>query len=104
MRSIPDEFDRLSVALGLWSGCLSAAKVIALGTRSGPNTPEIRRAAFEGYIDPAAASDNVFRAGVEAAPAFKALRSEAIDLEGVPADFSVRRFIDEAASQAGPIS
>mgnify|MGYP001606548537 CR=1 FL=1 len=92
--SVPDELDRLSGALRLWSGCLMAAKTIALETRSGPNTPEIRRAAFEEFIDPAAASDSVFRAGVEAGPAFKALRGEPVSLEGVPAGAAVRRYVE----------
>ena len=32
--------------LGLWAGCMSAAKEIALETSSGPNTPERRNIIF----------------------------------------------------------
>jgi hypothetical protein len=89
---MPDDLQRLAVVLRLWSGCLSAAKAIALETRSGPNTPVSRRALFLEFIDPTSARDAMFRAGVEAAPAFKALRDQAVDLEGVPLESPVRRF------------
>lgn len=86
---VPDDGKRVSIVLRLWSGCLMAAKTIAEETRSGPNTPEIRRTTFEQVIDPQAESDAVFRAGVEAAAAFKRLRKQAYSFEGVPGGSSV---------------
>lgn len=83
---------RVNIALRLWSGCLSAAKTIALETRDGENTPEGRRKLFESAIDPRAASDPIYRAGVEAAPLFKQLRQEEISFEGVPENSPVCKF------------
>jgi hypothetical protein len=42
MPDVPGALDRVNVALRLWSECLSAAKTIALETRSGRNTPTMR--------------------------------------------------------------
>ena len=41
-----DESQRVSIALRLWSGCLSAAKTIAIETRNGTMTPEKRKEIF----------------------------------------------------------
>jgi hypothetical protein len=82
---------RANLALRLWSGCLMAAKSIALETLSGPNTPEMRASNFV-TIDALAAGDPIFRAGVEAAPLFKKLREELYSLKGVPQVSAVRRF------------
>src|SRR5207245_9352615 len=38
---------RKSIGLRLWSGCLSAAKIIALETRDGRNTPDMRAERFQ---------------------------------------------------------
>jgi hypothetical protein len=58
---------RKSIGLRLWSGCLSAAKIIALETRDAPNTPEMRAELFQ-PLDTVADHDSIFRAGVESAP------------------------------------
>lgn len=68
----------------LWCGCLSAAKTIALRTRSGVNTPESRKETFEKSINPIALSDEIYKAGVGAAKHFKKLKKEPISLSGVP--------------------
>jgi hypothetical protein len=47
---IPDEMNekyRKSIGLRLWSGCLDAAKMIALDTLDGLNTPERRTEIFQ---------------------------------------------------------
>jgi hypothetical protein len=88
---LADPLDRAAVALRLWAGCLTAAKAIAAETRSGPNTSAGRAEQFA-EIDQRAAADLLFRAGVEAAPAFKRLRKQAVELDGVPENSAVRRF------------
>lgn len=85
---------RNGVALCLWSGCLSAAKEIALGTLEGENTPETRMYAFTNLIGPLCRVDELFKAGVETAPVFKRLRGQEIDFEGVPKSSPVRLYKD----------
>jgi hypothetical protein len=94
MPDVPGALDRVNVALRLWSGCLSAAKTIALETRSGPNTPAMRANAFAS-LDALAHGDPIFAAGMEAAPAFKKLRDQPYSLDGVPKDSPVRRYAEE---------
>ena len=83
---------RVNISLRLWSGCLSAAKMIAFETRSGENKPEIRELTFTNRIDPIAERDLIYRAGVEAAPAFKKLVGQPYSFEGVPQNSSVRKY------------
>jgi hypothetical protein len=68
---------RVSIALRLWSGCLSAAKTIAFETRDGQMTPETRKQIF-GSIDSLAMADSIFCMGVESAPAFKKIHQQCI--------------------------
>jgi hypothetical protein len=89
MPDVPDPIARLNIALRLWAGCLDTAKTIASQTNRGPNSPQTRAAAMPG-IDARAATDAVYQAGVEAAPAFKMLRNEPYSMEGVPAGSAVR--------------
>jgi hypothetical protein len=91
MSDVTDDQERLNITLRLWTGCVSAGKTIASATRSGANTAEVRATAFRG-IDARAAGDRVFEAGVEAAPAWKALRGDEVSFDGVPADSPVRRY------------
>ena len=93
MPDVNDPIARLNIALRLWSGCLSAAKTIALETRSGPNTPESRQGTFAN-LDIIAQSDPIFNAGMEVAPAFKKHRGEPVSFEGVPASSPVRKFAE----------
>ncbi len=88
---IDDDNVRLNITLRLWSGCLSAAKTIALQTMSGPNTPGTRSLIF-GKINSIAQEDPIYCAGVEAAPSFKRLRNEPYSFEGVPENSVVRRY------------
>jgi hypothetical protein len=88
---VADPIERLNLVLRLWSGCLMAAKTIAESTRSGANTPDVRRNTFA-MIDEAARNDPIFEAGVEAAPAFKDAMKQAYSLAGVPDDSPVRRY------------
>lgn len=96
MPELPEDFDRVSLALRLWAGCITAAKAIRPETRSGPNNPEGRAQQFEN-IDALAARDAIYAAGVEAAPVFLDSRNQEYSLDGVPPDFPVRRY-----SAAGP--
>lgn len=77
--------------LVLWSSCMSAAKTIAYKTRSGVNTPEVRGRIFVG-LDRICRGSPLFRAGVQAAPAFKRGRRQRIYLDGVPEKSPVRRY------------
>lgn len=86
---VSDQPERMNILLRLWSGCISAAKMIATGTQSGPNTPELRAQAFRA-IDTISREDAFYKAGVVAAPTFKRSRSEVYSFEGVPADSPVR--------------
>lgn len=91
---VPGELERLKIVLRLWSGCLDAAKTVALETMDGPNTPELRARAFP-EIDARAGEDPIYRAGVEAAPAFKKLRRQNYSFAGVPGESPVRRYPNE---------
>jgi len=90
---VPEAITRVNIGLRLWSGCLSAAKTIAPETKSGPNTQDGRHQIFTEIIDPIAENDPIYAAGVEAAPAFKVLRSEPYFLDGVPGGSRVRRYV-----------
>ncbi len=76
--------ERVSIIFRMWSGCLCAAKTIALETRSGDNTPELRKCLFNELINPLAELDPIYKAGVETAKAFKELRDQPYSFEGVP--------------------
>ncbi len=92
-RYIPDEKNekyRKSIGLRLWSGCLLAAKTIALDTRDGPNTPNIRTEIFQA-LDRIADQDPIYRAGVESAALFKKKREQCFSFNGVPLTSPVRR-------------
>ncbi len=91
MPEVADPLVRVNIGLRLWSGCLSAAKTIALETRSGPNTPEIRTQIMR-IVDSFAARDEIYAAGVEAAPTFKGIRNQGFSFEGVPGNSRVRRY------------
>src|SRR5271157_1670866 len=78
-----DEVDRTVISLRLWSGCLLAAKTIALQTMEGPITPGMREY-YSRDIDLEARIDPVFRAGVESGIAFKRLRREKYSFRGLP--------------------
>ena len=91
---IPSEASKKNVILRLWSGCLDAAKSIALETRDGLTSPEIRKSHFY-QIDLFARWDLIYCAGVESAPSFKRRRKESYRFEGIPYDSPVRRYPNE---------
>ena len=96
MQEIDDASVRLNIVLRLYSGCLSAAKAIALQTNDGPNTPE-RRAEQAVTVDFIAQSDMIYSAGAEAAPSFKRLRREAFSLDGIPKNSVIRKRFERMA-------
>ena len=87
----------LSTCLRLWYGCMGAAKIIALATRSGKNTPKGRKTRFT-KLHKKAKKDKVIAAGVEAAIAFKMLRGQDYSLEGIPKPLIRRYYPDEDSS------
>lgn len=96
---VSDARSRANIALRLWAGCVSAAKMIAQETNSGPNTAEMRAKAFV-QIDSIARGDNLYQAGEESAPAFKKLRLQPYFLEGVPRQSPVREFVPESEDRS----
>lgn len=91
LKDVGETNTRTNLTLRLWSGCLWAAKTIALETLDGPNSANQRLLSFTRDIDPIAQVDPIFRAGVEAAPAFKRLQNQEISLDGVPLTSPVRK-------------
>jgi hypothetical protein len=88
-RYIPDEKNekyRKSIGLRLWSG----AKTIALDTRNGPNTPNLRTEIFQ-ILDREADEDPIYCVGVESAPLFKKKMQQCFSFNGVPSTSPVRR-------------
>lgn len=76
-------------ALRTWSGCMSGAKCIALGTRNGRNWPWWRRRQAKRLVMQCH-RDSYFATGVMAAVAFKLGRNEAYSFFGVPGDSLLR--------------
>src|SRR5881397_810816 len=85
------EISKKSVIPSLWSGCLDAAKSIAMETLDGTTSPESRRGHFF-QIDVFVRWDSIYRAGVETALALKKVRKQYYSFDGVPKDSPVRRF------------
>jgi hypothetical protein len=74
--------ERKSILLRLWSGCIAAAKTIALETRAGPNDEPLRTAGSL-LLETNCAGDPIYKAGVEAAAMFKAGRSQKYSVAGL---------------------
>ena len=74
--------DIMKIILRWWSGCMVAAKLIALGTRDGPNTPA-KRKRIARKIYNTAKRDAIFADGVSAAIAFKDLRNQQFCFDGI---------------------
>lgn len=89
-----DSNARANILLRLWTGCIEAAKNIALKTQDGVNTPETRNKYFF-QIDLFAKIDSIYCAGVESAPAFKKLHRQHFTFNGVPDNSVVRRYPNE---------
>ena len=71
----------ITIFLRWWSGCLSMAKIIALETRDGKNTPSYRKRASKKLLTKMR-KDPIFADGVHAAIAFKRLRKQEWSFEG----------------------
>jgi hypothetical protein len=89
-----NENQRISIALRLWSGCISAAKTITLETRDGKMTPDTRKQIFRD-IDNVAITDSIFCLGVESAPAYKKIHQQCYSFVGVPGTSHVRKHPNE---------
>ncbi len=92
MPDVPDLLTRIAIAMRLWAGYMDAAKVIdAVGTRYERNNRNTRQRDIP-TIERKATGDQIYTAGVEAAPHYKwRVLGEAICREGIPADSIVLR-------------
>lgn len=86
---VKDERNRANICLRLWAGCLAGAKIIALETIDGPNTPEYRNLA-NNLIMKIAQNNPIFRAGIKTAVEFKRSRNEKYSFEGIPENSFLR--------------
>jgi hypothetical protein len=68
----------------------SAAKTIALDTRDGQNTPNMRTEILQD-LNRKADQDPIYRAGVESAPLFKKKLQQCFSFNGIPLTSPVRR-------------
>lgn len=91
---VADSLGRVNITFRLWSGCLWAAKTIALETRDGLNTPEERESQFRKNINIRAQKDPIFHAGVESAKYFKERRGQSYSFDGLPRETIARYFSD----------
>jgi hypothetical protein len=92
MPDVADDMLRLVIGLRVWTGCMDAAKLlrdVAAGDLE--YTPQMRMEGFTARVDPIAAQDAIYRAGVEAAPTFRRNRGQPLFDDGVPAESTVRR-------------
>jgi hypothetical protein len=99
-----DEKVRKNILLRLWTGCIEAVKAIQVnyvaGIKDGvvveaPITHEYRQALFTSLIDLQSRIDLIYRAGVEAAPAYKKLLKEYYSFSGIPSNSIIRRYSNE---------
>jgi hypothetical protein len=72
----------VSILLRLWSGCICGAKTIALGTRDGPNTEQVR-ARQMAKLKKMSKNDYIFKAGVRASLDFKRLLLQPVSFVGI---------------------
>jgi hypothetical protein len=70
------------------------AGTIALDTRDGRNTPNLRTKIFQD-LDHKADQDPIYRAGVESAPLFKKKRQQCFSFNGIPLTSPVRQYPNE---------
>jgi hypothetical protein len=94
---------RKNILLRLWAGCIDAAKAIRFTFVSGikdgivieaPITIEYRQSLFT-LIDLLSKTDLIYKAGVEAAPAYKKILQQHYSFNGVPTDSAVRNYPNE---------
>jgi hypothetical protein len=98
-----DDKVRKNISLRLWTGCIETAKAIQFNyvieikdgiVREASITHEDRKALFT-LIDLKSRIDLVYRAGVEAAPAYKKLLKQHYSFSGVPSNSIIRRYSNE---------
>jgi hypothetical protein len=106
MSYLTEELDdkiRKNILLRLWVGCTDAAKAIRFTYVSGikdgivieaPITIEYRRSIFA-LIDLLSKTDLIYKAGVEAAPAYKKILEQHYSFNGVPLNSAVRKYPNE---------
>lgn len=81
--------ERIALVLRLWSGCISAAKLLSDKDNNGPIDSKYRSEGFQS-IDEYSKEDQLFSAGVECAQEYRKIGNEPIFLEGVPKNSVVR--------------
>ena len=98
-----DDMIRKNILLRLWTGCIDTAKAIRFtyvaGLREGqvieaPITLEYRQSIFT-LIDLLSKTDLIYKAGIEAAPAYKKILEQHYSFNGVPLDSAVRKYPNE---------
>jgi hypothetical protein len=106
MSYLTEELDyniRKNILLRLWVGCIDAAKAIRFTYVSGikdgivieaPITIEYRQSIFA-LIDLLSKTDLIYKAGVEAAPAYKKILEQHYSFNGVPPNSAVRKYPNE---------
>lgn len=77
------ELDACGVALRLWSGCLSGAKIMAYRTRSGINQQKDLRKRWK-MVTELARKDPIYKEGVSVCVLFKETRKERCDIKEAP--------------------
>ena len=92
---INDDDGIKNLLLRIWAGCMSAANGIALETSSGPNSPERRNMIFSKKIDIISKTDPIYRARVEAAPAFRRIKNQSYSFKGVRETSPVKSIHDK---------
>jgi len=90
---------RLNLSFRLWAGCLDAAKTLAPSTQSGPNTSNMRSAAFTEMIDVLASKDPIYKKGVEVASMWRP--ESDISFDGVPKTSPSRKYEKDAIARKG---
>lgn len=84
------------VILRWWSGCISGAKLIALETRDGPNTPAKRKKIAKKIYN-IAKHDAIFADGVSAAVEFKNGRDQEYRFHGLSKSMFKKLRLSESA-------
>ena len=85
-----DERYQMNFVLKLWSGCLSTAKILSPKTQSGLNTAETRTNLIA-LIDSRAATDTIYRKGVEIACIWQP-DPKNVSFDRVPHNSSTRKY------------
>ena len=97
-----DDKLRKNILLRLWTGCMVTAKTIRFTYVAGIKdsvealiTLQYRQALFTSLIDLQCRIDLIYRARVEASPAYKKLLKQYYSFNGVPTNSIIRRYSNE---------